>query len=59
MGFLGVEVGKFIYFTVLIKGVGKVKLDVYFVGVGKGEVVRDFEIIDNYDYFYIVKYIVV
>lgn len=25
---IGVEVGKFIYFMVLIKGVGKVKLDV-------------------------------
>lgn len=56
MGALGVEVGKPTHFTVLTKGAGKAKLDVHFAGAAKGEAVRDFEIIDNHDYSYTVKY---
>ncbi|XP_034984429.1 filamin-C isoform X2 [Zootoca vivipara] len=52
----GVEVGKPTHFTVFTKGAGKAKLDVNFAGATKGEVVRDFEIIDNHDYSYTVKY---
>nr|XP_033814124.1 filamin-C isoform X2 [Geotrypetes seraphini] len=52
----GVEVGKPTHFTVYTKGAGKAKLDVQFAGTMKGEVVKDFEIIDNHDYSYIVKY---
>lgn len=48
--------GKPTHFTVLTKGAGKAKLDVQFAGAAKGEVVRDFEIIDNHDYSYTVKY---
>ncbi|ETE61428.1 Filamin-C, partial [Ophiophagus hannah] len=51
-----VEVGKPTHFTVFTKGAGKAKLDVHFAGATKGEVVRDFEIIDNHDYSYTVKY---
>lgn len=56
MGPPGVEVGKPTHFTVLTKGAGKAKLDVHFAGAAKGEAVRDFEIIDNHDYSYTVKY---
>ncbi|XP_026548729.1 filamin-C-like, partial [Notechis scutatus] len=52
----GVEVGKPTHFTVFTKGAGKAKLDVHFAGATKDEVVRDFEIIDNHDYSYTVKY---
>ncbi|XP_069485637.1 filamin-C isoform X3 [Ambystoma mexicanum] len=52
----GVEVGKPTHFTVFTKGAGKAKLDVQFTGLAKGEAVRDFEIIDNHDYSYTVKY---
>ncbi|ELW67409.1 Filamin-C [Tupaia chinensis] len=52
----GVEVGKPTHFTVWTKGAGKAKLDVHFAGAAKGEAVRDFEIIDNHDYSYTVKY---
>ncbi|CAI9593987.1 unnamed protein product [Staurois parvus] len=52
----GVEVGKPTHFTVYTKGAGKAKLDVQFSGTMKGEVVQDFEIIDNHDYSYTVKY---
>uniref|UniRef100_A0A8C9T9J7 Filamin C n=1 Tax=Scleropages formosus TaxID=113540 RepID=A0A8C9T9J7_SCLFO len=52
----GVEVGKPTHFTVYTKGAGKAKLDVQFVGASKGEAVRDFEIIDNHDYSYTVRY---
>ncbi|XP_069085501.1 filamin-C isoform X6 [Pleurodeles waltl] len=52
----GVEVGKPTHFTVYTKGAGKAKLDVQFAGLLKGEAVRDFEIIDNHDYSYTVKY---
>lgn len=55
-GSTGVEVGKPTHFTVLTKGAGKAKLDVHFAGAAKGEAVRDFEIIDNHDYSYTVKY---
>lgn len=55
-GLPGVEVGKPTHFTVLTKGAGKAKLDVHFAGAAKGEAVRDFEIIDNHDYSYTVKY---
>lgn len=56
LGSAGVEVGKPTHFTVLTKGAGKAKLDVHFAGAAKGEAVRDFEIIDNHDYSYTVKY---
>nr|XP_015207867.1 PREDICTED: filamin-C isoform X2 [Lepisosteus oculatus] len=52
----GVEVGKPTHFTVYTKGAGKAKLDVHFTGAVKGEAVRDFEIIDNHDYSYTVRY---
>uniref|UniRef100_A0A8D2LUT5 Filamin C n=1 Tax=Varanus komodoensis TaxID=61221 RepID=A0A8D2LUT5_VARKO len=52
----GVEVGKPTHFTVFTKGAGKAKPEVHFAGAMKGEVVRDFEIIDNHDYSYTVKY---
>uniref|UniRef100_A0A8C3HWN0 Filamin C n=1 Tax=Chrysemys picta bellii TaxID=8478 RepID=A0A8C3HWN0_CHRPI len=52
----GVEVGKPTHFTVFTKGAGKAKLDVQFAGAAKGPAVRDFEIIDNHDYSYTVKY---
>ena len=52
----GVESGKPTHFTVFTKGAGKAPLDVQFSGAGKGEPVRDFEIIDNYDYSHTVKY---
>lgn len=52
----GVESGKPTHFTVFTKGAGKAPLDVQFTGAGKGEPVRDFEIIDNYDYSHTVKY---
>ncbi|KAL4624954.1 filamin-C isoform X1 [Arapaima gigas] len=52
----GVEVGKPTHFTVYTKGAGKAKLDVQFVGASKGEAVKDFEIIDNHDYSYTVRY---
>ncbi|XP_075713670.1 filamin-C isoform X2 [Rhinoderma darwinii] len=53
---IGVEVGKPTHFTVYTKGAGKAKLDVQFTGTMKTEVVQDFEIIDNHDYSYTVKY---
>ncbi|XP_036374347.1 filamin-A-like isoform X7 [Megalops cyprinoides] len=52
----GVEVGKPTHFTIYTKGAGKAKPDVQFVGVAKGQAVRDFEIIDNHDYSYTVRY---
>ncbi|XP_078275764.1 filamin-C isoform X2 [Rhinoraja longicauda] len=52
----GVEVGKPTHFTVNTKGAGKASLDVQFTGAAKGEAVCDFEIIDNHDYSYTVKY---
>ncbi|KAK1799532.1 hypothetical protein P4O66_000414 [Electrophorus voltai] len=52
----GVESGKPTHFTVHTKGAGKAPLDVQFSGTAKGQPVQDFEIIDNYDYSYTVKY---
>lgn len=52
----GVESGKPTHFTVYTKGAGKAPLDVQFSGPNKGQPVQDFEIIDNYDYSYTVKY---
>lgn len=50
------ESGKPTHFTVYTKGAGKAPLDVKFSGPNKGQPVQDFEIIDNYDYSYTVKY---
>lgn len=51
----GVESGKPTHFTVYAKGAGKAPLDVKFSGPNK-EPVQGFEVIDNYDYSYTVKY---
>ncbi|MED6241044.1 hypothetical protein ATANTOWER_018906, partial [Ataeniobius toweri] len=47
----GVESGKPTHFTVVTKGAGKAPLDVSF-----SSSVKDFDIIDNYDYSHTVKY---
>ncbi|TNN82092.1 Filamin-C [Liparis tanakae] len=52
----GVEVGTPTHFTIYTKGAGKAKPEVHFAASGPGEAVRDFEIIDNHDYSYTVKY---
>ncbi|XP_075946070.1 filamin-C-like isoform X3 [Anarhichas minor] len=52
----GVEVGTPTHFTIFTKGAGKAKPEVNFAASGPGEAVRDFEIIDNHDYSYTVKY---
>ncbi|CAL8405191.1 unnamed protein product [Arctogadus glacialis] len=52
----GVEVGKPTHFTIFTKGAGKATPEVSFTGALKGEAVRDFEIIDNHDYSYTVRY---
>uniref|UniRef100_A0A8C6NZ21 Filamin C n=1 Tax=Nothobranchius furzeri TaxID=105023 RepID=A0A8C6NZ21_NOTFU len=52
----GVEVGTPTHFTIYTKGAGKAKPEVRFAAPGPGEAVRDFEIIDNHDYSYTVKY---
>uniref|UniRef100_A0A3P8U777 Filamin C n=1 Tax=Amphiprion percula TaxID=161767 RepID=A0A3P8U777_AMPPE len=52
----GVEVGKPAHFTIYTKGAGKAKPEVHFTGAAKGDAVRDFEIIDNHDYSYTVRY---
>ncbi|KAM6987094.1 filamin-C isoform 14-T14 [Aplochiton taeniatus] len=52
----GVEVGKPTHFTIFTKGAGKAKPEVHFTGPAKGDAVRDFEIIDNHDYSYTVRY---
>uniref|UniRef100_A0AAY4EV68 Calponin-homology (CH) domain-containing protein n=1 Tax=Denticeps clupeoides TaxID=299321 RepID=A0AAY4EV68_9TELE len=52
----GVEVGKPTHFTIYTKGAGKATPEVLFTGSGKGDVVCDFEIIDNHDYSYTVRY---
>ncbi|XP_066554329.1 filamin B a isoform X1 [Amia ocellicauda] len=56
LGCSGVESGKPTHFTVFTKGAGKAPVDVQFTGAAKGEPVRDFDIIDNYDYSHTVKY---
>uniref|UniRef100_A0A3Q4HHD8 Filamin B n=1 Tax=Neolamprologus brichardi TaxID=32507 RepID=A0A3Q4HHD8_NEOBR len=50
-GLARVESGKPTHFTVLTKGAGKAPLDVTF-----SSAVKDFDIIDNYDYSQTVKY---
>ncbi|XP_060713588.1 filamin-B isoform X1 [Tachysurus vachellii] len=53
----GVEGGKPTHFTVYTKGAGKAPLDVQFSGPSRGQPeIQDFEIINNYDYSYTVKY---
>ncbi|KAM9845887.1 filamin-C-like isoform 2-T2 [Aulostomus maculatus] len=52
----GVEVGKPTHFNIYTKGAGKAKPEIRFTGGAKGEAVRDFEIIDNHDYSYTVRY---
>ncbi|KAL0968726.1 hypothetical protein UPYG_G00270880 [Umbra pygmaea] len=53
----GVEVGTPTHFSIFTKGAGKAAPEVQFTAAGlKGEAVRDFEIIDNHDYSYTVKY---
>ncbi|KAF3705380.1 Filamin-C [Channa argus] len=52
----GVEVGKPTHFTIYTKGAGKAKPEVHFTAAAKSEAVRDFEIIDNHDYSYTVRY---
>lgn len=52
----GVELNKPTHFTVNTKGAGKAKLDAQFTGPNKGEAVRDFDIINNHDNTYTVKY---
>uniref|UniRef100_A0AAQ4P6X9 Calponin-homology (CH) domain-containing protein n=1 Tax=Gasterosteus aculeatus aculeatus TaxID=481459 RepID=A0AAQ4P6X9_GASAC len=52
----GVEVGTPTHFIIYTKGAGKAKPGVNFAASGPGEAVRDFEIIDNHDYSYTVKY---
>lgn len=44
------------HFTIYTKGAGKAKPEVHFAASRPGEAVRDFEIIDNHDYSYTVKY---
>lgn len=56
IGVLGVEVGKPTHFTIYTKGAGKATPEVQFTGAHKGEVVSDFEIIDNHDYSFTVRY---
>ncbi|XP_019753211.1 filamin-C-like isoform X5 [Hippocampus comes] len=53
---LGVEAGKPTHFTIYTKGAGKAQPEVHFGGGAKGDMVRDFEIIDNHDYSYTVRY---
>ncbi|XP_040215154.1 filamin-B isoform X2 [Rana temporaria] len=52
----GVENGKPTHFTVFTKGAGKAPVDVNFSGPTQGDAVKDFEIIDNYDYSHTVRY---
>lgn len=52
----GVEVGKPTHFTIYTKGAGKATPEVQFTTAGKGEAVSDFEIIDNHDYSFTVRY---
>ncbi|XP_032822250.2 filamin-C isoform X1 [Petromyzon marinus] len=52
----GVEVGVPTHFTVFTKGAGKAGLEVHFTSSTKADAVRDFEIIDNHDFTYTVRY---
>ena len=53
---LGVEVGKPTHFTVNAKAGGRAPLDVQVVGAGKGDAVRDLEVLDHHDGTHTVKY---
>lgn len=44
------------HFTIYTKGAGKATPEVHFTTGQKGNAVKDFEIIDNHDYSYTVKY---
>ncbi|GCC47491.1 hypothetical protein chiPu_0031676 [Chiloscyllium punctatum] len=44
------------HFTVHTKGAGKARPSVQFTGPSKAEAVRDFEILDNHDDTYTVRY---
>lgn len=50
------EVGKPTHFTIYTKGAGKATPEVHFTGALKVEAVSDFEIIDNHDYSFTVRY---
>lgn len=52
----GVQVATPTHFTIYTKGAGKAKPEVHFSTGQKGNAVKDFEIIDNHDYSYTVKY---
>uniref|UniRef100_A0A8C2HTS7 Filamin C, gamma a (actin binding protein 280) n=1 Tax=Cyprinus carpio TaxID=7962 RepID=A0A8C2HTS7_CYPCA len=52
----GVQVDIPTHFTIFTKGAGKAKPEVQFKTAAKGNAVKDFEIIDNHDYSYTVKY---
>ncbi|XP_052400032.1 filamin-C isoform X1 [Carassius gibelio] len=52
----GVQVDIPTHFTIFTKGAGKGKPEVQFKTAAKGNAVKDFEIIDNHDYSYTVKY---
>ncbi|XP_053908181.1 filamin-A isoform X1 [Cuculus canorus] len=52
----GVELGKPTHFTVNTKAGGRAALDVQVTGSGKGEAVRDLEVIDNHDGTHTVTY---
>ncbi|XP_077449769.1 filamin-C-like isoform X4 [Stigmatopora argus] len=56
LGKLGVEAGKPTHFTIYTKGAGKAQPEVHFAGGATGDAVRDFEIMDNHDYSYTVRY---
>ncbi|KAI5105622.1 filamin-C isoform X2 [Silurus meridionalis] len=51
-----VQVATPTHFTIYTKGAGKAKPEVHFSMGQKGNAVKDFEIIDNHDYSYTVKY---
>lgn len=48
--------GKPTHFTIYTKGAGKAQPEVHFSAAAKGDAVRDFEIIDNHNYSYTVRY---
>ncbi|KAJ8396992.1 hypothetical protein AAFF_G00010460 [Aldrovandia affinis] len=52
----GVELSKPTHFTVCTKGADKAELDVQFTSTANGEAVRDFDIINNHDNTYTIKY---
>uniref|UniRef100_A0A672SL13 Filamin C n=1 Tax=Sinocyclocheilus grahami TaxID=75366 RepID=A0A672SL13_SINGR len=52
----GIQVDIPTHFTIFTKGAGKAKPEVQFKTSAKGNAVKDFEIIDNHDYSYTVKY---